>query len=280
MKDDEDNIQFETIPTMDWGNFGKTQQEKPQEKEYNSLYDELTDKCNPIRFNIENVGLEKFNVANSIYAQLMTNGNNIPEGALVALRNQAMDELGIHISTKKKFEYLKSFFNPEIYINRVPYDEQIVREAGSWYDKLLRNANDIRALERIESDADGFIQDEKRHQQKKSIDEEEECYENELIEEYLKLYPQGIHAEDAKYYLEENCFRHNSAYEYVQNYPHGRYAQEAHCFINESARKYLKNYPNGRYAEEAAGDKTSSILIVASILIFLLAMIALSINNK
>ena len=276
MKDDEDNIQFETIPTMDWGNFGKPQQEKSQEKEYNSLYDELVDKCNPIRFNIEDVGLEKFNAANSIYAQLMASGNTIPEKMLVALRNQAMDELGIHISTKKKFEYLKSFFNPEIYINRIPYNEQIVREAGFWYDKLLRNANDIRALEKIEFDADDFIQEEERHQQNKLVNEEEECYEMKSPEEYLKLYPQGIHVEDAKYDLEENRFRHQSAYVYIQNYPQGRHAQEANCFINESYGKYLKNYPNGRYAEEAAGNKASGLLVIATVIMVILGIILLS----
>lgn len=276
MKDDEDNIQFETIPTMDWGNFGKTQQEKPQEKEYDSLYEELVDKCNPIKFDIETVGLDKFNEANSIYAQLMTNGINIPEGVLVALRNQAMDDLGIHISTKKKFEYLKSFFNPEIYINRVPYDEQIVRESGSWYEKLLRNANDIRALEKIESDADDFIQKEKKQQQNKLLDEEMECYEKRSPEEYLKLYPQGIHAENAKYDLEENCFRHQSAYAYIQNYPQGRHAQEANCFINESSGKYLKNYPNGRYAEDAAGNKASGLLVIATVIMVIIGIILLS----
>ena len=104
--ENDDNITFETMPDFG-GMFRSGATSKTQvveEKEYEFLYDELLDKCNPSKFKIESVGLEKFNVANEIYAQLKSGGSDVPEGILITLRNRAMDELGVYISTKKKFD--------------------------------------------------------------------------------------------------------------------------------------------------------------------------------
>ena len=75
-----------------------------EEKEYDSLYSELLDKVHPRKFSIESCGLDKFNVANEIYAEIVKCGQNSPEGVFVALRNSAIDELGIRFSTKKKLD--------------------------------------------------------------------------------------------------------------------------------------------------------------------------------
>ena len=85
MEKEDDNIQFEQMPDLDWGKVQKPKPVKEIEKEYDSLYDELLDKCNPSRFKIESVGLDRFNIANEIYAQLKSGGSNIPEAVLIRL---------------------------------------------------------------------------------------------------------------------------------------------------------------------------------------------------
>lgn len=249
MKNEDDNIQFEQMPDLDWGKVQKPNPVKEIEKEYDSLYDELLEKCNPSNFKIELVGLERFNSANEIYAQLKSGGSNIPEAVLIALRNQAMCELQIHISTKKKFNYLKSFFDPEIYINRTPYDVQRVSEAGTWYDLLLKNADDILALEKLELDADEFIQEEKKLQQNSIIDEE------------------------------EAFFQEKSAAEYLRQYPNGQHIDEVKCFLYDGSKTYLRQYPEGRFRIAAENEIFSNRILAvvgAIVLVFIIIAIAIS----
>lgn len=250
MKNEDDNIQFEQMPDLDWGKVQKPKPVKEIEKEYDSLYDELLDKCNPSKFKIELVGLERFNSANEIYAKLKSGGSNIPEAVLIALRNQAMSELQIHISTKKKFSYLKSFFDPEIYINRTPYDGQRVSEAGTWYDLLLKNADDILALEKLELDADEFIQEEKKLQQNSFIDEE------------------------------EVFFQEKSAAEYLRQYPNGQHIDEVKCLLYDGSKTYLRQYPEGRFRIAAENDIISNrILAVAGAIVLVSIIIAIAISK-
>lgn len=249
MEKEDDNIQFEQMPDLDWGKVQKPKPVKEIEKEYDSLYDELLDKCNPSRFKIELVGFERFDSANKIYAQLKSGGSNIPEAILIALRNQAMSELQIHISTKKKLSYLKSFFDPEIYINRTPYDGQRISEAGTWYDLLLKKADDIQALEKLELDANEFIQEEKRHRQNSMVDDE------------------------------EAFFREKSASDYLRQYPNGQHIDEAKCLLYERSKTYLKQYPKGRYQIEAENDITSNRILAAAgfiVLVFIVVAITIS----
>ena len=202
--DNEDNITFETMP--DFGSMFQTtplvsNEEKPleMEKEYDSLFDELLEKCNPIRFDIESVGLGKFNVANDIYSQLLdckaiseTMGKReISEDALKVLRNRAIDELGIHISTKKKFDELKDFLNPKQYINRQPYDKELVAKTADLYNQLLNSKNDIRALEELEKDPQTAI-----------VMDEHDFMVLEP-EEYLKKHPEGSHQSEVSESLKE-----------------------------------------------------------------------------
>ena len=187
MEKDEYNIQFDQMPDLDW-NWGKAPKSEivEVEKEYDSLFEELLDKCNPSKFNIESFGLERFNAANEIFAQLKSLGNNIAEKELTLLRDKAIDELGIQISTNKKFGDLKSFLDPEQYINRQPYDKELVATAGGLYNQLLANRNDIRALETLESDPQIAIL-------------KDECdYMNLGAIEYLEKHPDGNHKAEAE----------------------------------------------------------------------------------
>lgn len=295
MEKDDDNIQFDQMPDLDW-NWDKVQ--KPitveVEKEYNSLYDELLDKCNPSKFNIEAFGLEKFNMANEIFAQLVSFSSKTPEKELITLRNQAIDELGVQISTKKKFNELKSFLNPEQYINRQPYDKELVAKVGGLYNQLIANKNDIRAMEALESFPQvAFFKDEydystlgameylEKHPdgnhkaeaeitldairlQKQSWEEKEEqsfFYNNSFLD-YLIKYPNGRFAQRAAQLQEDVEFNSLSADDYVKHYPEGRHIEEAFCYINNSCWKYLKAYPSGRYAEDAKTSRNALVFFL------------------
>ena len=129
------------------------------EKEYDSLYDELIEKCHPNRYFSGKYFNEKlFEEANRLYAEVLK-CEGASEDTLISLRNRAMDTLGINISTKKKYEHLDSIFNPKVYTDVDPnkYDAERVSEAARWYKILQEKRNDIRALEALEIDASDFI---------------------------------------------------------------------------------------------------------------------------
>ncbi len=157
------------------------------EKDYECLYDELIDKCHPKHFIGENFDLEKFEVANRIYGELKQK-KSIDDCELITIRDRAMDELGIHISTKKKYEYLLHYFNPERLLNDDNYDMERISESGRYYDLLQKSKDDIRALEKMELEAKAFIDncriedlqaeqlklEEIKREQKEELDETEE----------------------------------------------------------------------------------------------------------
>lgn len=306
MNNEDDNIQFEQMPDLDW-NWGKNQKVEivETEKEYDSLYDELFDKCNPSKFNIETFGLDKFNEANEIFAQLTSLSSNSTEKELVALRDQAIDELGVLISTKKKFNDLKSFLDPEQYIKRQPYDKELVAEVGALYSQLLAHKNDIRALEMLESQPQvALIKDEhdylslgaaeylKKHPEgnhkveaEESIrkiqyqiklreeQEEETFYRWNPPTEYLIKYPNGKHAKRAKEILEEAEFVGKSAEEYLSHYPQGRFVEEARTYIKDRPCKYLKAYPKGRYSDDAKSVRNVRIFLLVLFIPLIVAII-------
>ena len=129
------------------------------EKEYDSLYDELIEKCHPNRFiSGEHFDERLFEEANRLYAEILKRKDS-SEDVLISLRNRAMDVLGVNISTIKKYEYLDSFLNPGVYtnVNTDEYDSERVSEAARWYAILQKNRYDIRALEALEIEASDFI---------------------------------------------------------------------------------------------------------------------------
>ena len=264
---EEERIQFEQIFDDGWtrNNQGNenpsTQSSLAEDKEYDSLYDELVDKCNPINFNIESVGIERFNIANEIYAQVLNNHES--EEDLVYLRNRAMDELGIHISTSKVFNRLKEFLDPQNYMNRHPYDVDLVRNAGTQYDKLIRNRDDIRALSELENESLTMAVKDEYDYSKLDADA------------YIRLHPQGKYVNEAKEYKRQQqeqeelkCFKETSVESYLKHYPQGRYVEEALFYKNNSAKKYMERYPNGRYYYNALSERRDSV--TSAILIFVL----------
>lgn len=160
MQEQEGNIQFDTMPDFRGMFSTKVNPESTfDEKEYDTLYEELVEKCHPNKF-IDGNNFDKklFEKANKLYAEILK-CKDLPEKELIHLRNQAIEILGAHFSTKRKYEYLDSFLNPKVYTAVEPedYDSERVSEAANWYTILQKNRNDIRELEKLETDASAFI---------------------------------------------------------------------------------------------------------------------------
>lgn len=233
--EEQDNIKFDQVTSLNWGSAG-VKEKRNTEKEYDSLYDELLDKCNPSGFK----GTQKFYIANEIFSKLSNNGIGISDDELLKLRDKAIDGLDIHISTAKKFDYLSKVLNPDNFINIKPYNCELVANAGRIYDSIIQNRYDIRELECIECDI-----------LTKYIIEEYDFI-SLTPNEYVKKYPKGRHADKAIQAIQDeySCFNKCSAEEYIKEYPQGTYAIESKKFI-EDYKSYLNSYPNGRYKKEA-----------------------------
>ena len=271
MNDNNDDIQFEVMP--DFGNMFSPKNEMPPkekhiEKEYDTLYDELIDKCYPGNYKEENT--ERFDVANDIYDQLKLKGTRITDDDLRYLRNRAIEELSIHISTSKIFARLKSLIDPENYIKIEPYNKDLVEKAKRLYDQLKKDKDDIRALERIENQTD-------------TNELIEEYYYNILSpNEYLKKCPEGKHSIEVKELLleeEEKYYNDNIAQTYLEKYPNGIHKDEAECYHNESPSNYLKKYPNGRYQKNAKEDRQSNIIGICLAIVMIGGVVLLIIGS-
>lgn len=272
--EEQDNIKFVQVTSLDWGSAG-VKEERNTEKEYDSLYDELLDKCNPSEFK----GTQKFYIANEIFSKLSNNGG-ISDDELLILRDKAIDELNVHISTTKKFNYLCQILDPDNYIKLKPYNKDLVANAGRIYDSIIQNKDDIRELERIEGE-----------ESTKSIIEEYD-YLNLAQDEYIEKYPKGKYANEIREIKfkqiqkdksdEYLYFMNHSAEEYVEKYPRGTYFNEAKKFI-EDYKSYLEKYPNGRYkeeAEDAKKERTESIIVFVAVLCIFITIIIVLISNS
>jgi len=320
MIDNEENIMFEQMPDFqpDWGQMMKPQPTVEKEvqvvetveKEYATLYDELLDKCHIRNFKIESVGLEKFKVANDLYSALLCNkkffddiGRQIPENILHGIRDKAIDELGIYISAKKKFDYLDSLFNPSNYTNRQPYDKDLVAKAAELYSLILANKRDVRALEKLELENGAeFIkivkddEDDKdfvnlsseeylkihpngRHKEDATIkrDEKDKAdFESMHPQNYLNLHPEGKYRKDAVGKLDDLSFNSSATPEiYLNEYPDGKHSEEARFYRDNHWWEYLKKYPDGKYAEDVrtyiAGASFVLLCIALTIIIVFIA---------
>ena len=154
---EKDKIQFESIPnfTLDVPHGDSTL----KEKEYDSLYEELHEKCNPDMF-MHPFVKERFDAATEIYSELRKrcSSKSVSDSDLKDLRDKAESELGIHFSTNKLFKHLTEYCSPDIYTKMKPFPTERVKEASRLYAKILQYKDDIHALEEIEQEAESFIQ--------------------------------------------------------------------------------------------------------------------------
>lgn len=147
---EEENINFEPMNSL-----GSPPLIRVDEKLYLNLFDEIEEKCNPDLFiNSDN---RLFDAATSIYGELMTKRGSCDHD-LVYLRNRAINELGIHFSTRAKCKHLMQYFDPRVYTAMEPFDAERVTEAKRYYDRMQAVKDDIRALEQLEFEAAEFVQ--------------------------------------------------------------------------------------------------------------------------
>ncbi len=131
---------------------------------YSSLYEELLSKCD---FGNFRDNPEKAKIANDIYAKVKFAGGD-SLNRLKEIRNEAIDVLGIKISTEKKYNSLMEYFNPIQY--KEPYDKDLIDSAIDFEERTKKNADDIRQLEQIEIEAKPFILKRSVYFGKKSIE--------------------------------------------------------------------------------------------------------------
>jgi hypothetical protein len=112
---------------------------------YNTLYDELKEKCNPANY-MNPYNAEKVEISNQIYSQLDSNKDNIY--FLIELRNLAIKKLGISFSAKELFEKLSMIYNPNNYIGE-KYDADKLHVANQVYAKIQKISEDIVGLEKL-----------------------------------------------------------------------------------------------------------------------------------
>ena len=151
-----------------------------QMKAYKSLYEELKDKCNPQKF-MSPYNKEKVDMANRLYKRLLDTSESSTT-ALKEIRGQAMQQLGIQISTKELYQKLLKHCNPENFMD--PYDFEAVQKANEYYALVEEYRNDISELERLEGEVmwdvalRGFYQKKEDVERKKRerIRKEQEAY--------------------------------------------------------------------------------------------------------
>lgn len=167
-----EHVNFESMNTLPSFDFSKVEQ--VDDKVYISLLEELEEKCNPELFLNAGYDRKRFEVVNSIYGELKQRGVAKDE-ELTDLRNRAIDELGIHFSTKKKYDYLLKYFDPKIYIAMQPYDAARVAQAEQYYNRLNEDRRDIRALEQLEQEAQAFIARKLEEAERRELEEKKEA---------------------------------------------------------------------------------------------------------
>lgn len=149
----DDNIHFETMT-----GFSTNEQKVKapiEEREYFSLYDELEEKCHPDRY-LKPFNQKRFDLANELYAELQRRSRR-DDNSLIDIREKAIAGLGIHISTRRLYEYLLEYCDPQIYTSMQPYDKDRVQEAGRLFAKIQAAKDDIHELEEVRREAEPFI---------------------------------------------------------------------------------------------------------------------------
>ena len=135
----------------------------PIASQYKSLYDELLVKCDFENFSGDE---EKAKIANRLYAQLqrITDKNS---QELISIRNEAINKLGIRVSTEDKYNYLLKFCNPSLF--KKPYNEDFVNKAIYFKSRIMQNADNIIELEQIETEAQAFIKSDETQRRIKCV---------------------------------------------------------------------------------------------------------------
>lgn len=153
----EDNINFEEIGKKETENAERSQTlfKQPVHGRFRNLYEELKVKCAPENF-MNPYDPEKVSKANNLYSVVLaTDAQDVEK--LKQLRLRAMENLGIRFSTEGLFEKLTIACNPKNFTGET-YDKRLLELANRIYQKVLKDADNILALEEIEKEAKELIE--------------------------------------------------------------------------------------------------------------------------
>ncbi len=119
---------------------GKKKRPKPVEGYYDSIADEILEKCDPRLF-LKDYDFDKVRIANEICVA----ARNIKDKREAKqLRKRAQAELGVKFSTRELFDELTEWLYPEQYVGKANFDY-----ANELYNQVLMNADNVDALEDI-----------------------------------------------------------------------------------------------------------------------------------
>ena len=152
---DEDFIIFQEMRKEDSPFQKQSVERQPIAGHYNSLYDELLEKCNPANF-YEPYDSKKVELANEIYSKVLQNPND--EVTLKKLRLRAINELDIKFSTLALFDKLIEICHPRNFGPGQYYDAEKLAKANRIYSEILENADDVVVLEQCKEKAQDIIQ--------------------------------------------------------------------------------------------------------------------------
>lgn len=218
MEDDE-NIMFDEMPNI-FGNMFVGEKSPICSdstiipKTYNSLYEELCDKCFPERY-MEPYNATLVSAATKLYSEVLKSEGNI--NLQNELQHKAYKELGVKFDGSKLYHYLMDYLNPRLYLN--PFIPDKLETANKYYPEIENNKDDYIYLEDILHKVQWFID---------AINEEKEMRRKEE-EEFLKSEEQVAlrSSEDDKQWLEDvrNSLGEENWRKYVEE-EYGGYIKE------------------------------------------------------
>ena len=183
IQQDNDYLIFEGIGKKNMPLQKQAVHKEPISGHYDSLFDELYEKCNPNRF-MEPYDKEKIDQANDIFSQLLKPSTKTNLIKLKELRSKALNQLGIEFCTETLYKRLIEKCHPRNFSGEY-YDAQRLTEANNLYDEILRNADNIEVLEECEIKAKGLITilvEREQKEQKEQIKQEKQNEQKTRIE--------------------------------------------------------------------------------------------------
>lgn len=196
MEHEEENIRWEEISRVREGKNPSVTRKLLESsrttpsKVYDSLYEELLDKCNPKNF-MEPYDKKKVDEAILIYNDL-SRIDKTNEKHIRAIRDRATLELGINVSTDRLYKELIDYCNPQNFLTTVPFQADLLQIANHFYAQVRTSKNDIHELERLSSQIYAskeisLFYEKRRIKEKEKKREEDEKLEKEAVADRMKF---------------------------------------------------------------------------------------------
>jgi hypothetical protein len=154
----EDIISFEEIGKEETIHAEQPQTlfKQPIRGRYQGLHAELKARCAPENF-MNPYEPEKVSKANELYSEVLHTDAQADE-QLKQLRLRAIEELGIKFSTEELFDRLSAACNPKNFTGE-SYNKERLELSNRLYQAVLMNADNVLALEEIEGEARGLLEE-------------------------------------------------------------------------------------------------------------------------